>query len=324
MSDRSARSSTLVRDAEGSTMVGTAAGRAARGAPTGPGRGRSVWTRRRGGPRIPPLIVACLATLLLFALCALFADLLAPHDPAVPDLRARLRPPAGLAGGTSEHLLGTDPLGRDLLSRLIFGARVSLAIGFAGTLIGLTIGTLSGLLSGFVRGVVDEVMMFLVDVSLALPFLVLALTTIAVFGNSLAVLIGLAGFSGWAGYTRLARGQVLSVREQQYVLAARALGAPPWRVLLRHILPNIVAPLVVLATIEMTSIILLESSLSFLGLGIKPPTPSWGSMLGEGRAYLHTAWWVGVFPGLAIVLVTMAISLSGDWLRDRLDPTLRG
>lgn len=288
---------------------------------------KGVWqgaARRRVVGRISPTIAACLLVLLLAVLCAIFAGLIAPHDPIAQNLRARLRPPLGVAGSTAAHPLGTDPLGRDILSRLLYGARVSLAIGFAGALIGLVLGTLCGLLSGFLRGPVDEAIMFLVDVFLALPFLVLALTAIAIFGNGLIVLIVLAGFSGWAGYTRLARGQALGIRERQYVLAARALGASSPRLLLRHILPNIAAPLIVLATFELTSVILLEASLSFLGLGIRPPTPSWGSMLGEGRTYLHTAWWIGVFPGLALMALTVAISLLGDWLRDILDPTLRG
>lgn len=282
-----------------------------------PGRGR------RRGLGLSPVIVVCLAILCCFALVALFANLLAPHDPLDQNLRARLTPPAFAPGGSPTYLLGTDPLGRDILSRMLFGARVSLAIGFAGMAIGLAIGGLSGLVAGFVGGRLDSLLMFLVDVYLALPFLVVALTAIAIVGNSLPVLIVLAGFSGWAGYTRLARGQVLSVRERQYVLAARALGAAPARLLIHHILPNVLAPLIVLATFELTAVILLEASLSFLGLGIKPPTPSWGSMLGEGRAYLNTAWWVGIFPGLALIAVTTSVSLVGDWLRDLLDPTLR-
>ena len=319
--------------AEGRGGTGTVGGASRPTAGAGAGAGRRLAAlggerkgeaRRRAAGRVPPLIALCLLVLLLFVLCAIFAGPLAPHDPAAQDLRARLRPPLGVDGGTGAHPLGTDPLGRDILSQLLYGARVSLAIGFAGALIGLVIGTLCGLLSGFLRGPIDEAIMFLVDVFLALPFLVLALTAIALFGNGLPVLILLAGFSGWAGYTRLARGQVLGVRERQYVLAARALGASPPRLLLRHILPNIVAPLIVLATFELTSVILLEASLSFLGLGIRPPTPSWGSMLGEGRTYLHTAWWIGVFPGLALMALTTAISLLGDWLRDALDPTLRG
>lgn len=273
---------------------------------------------------MPLLIGVCFVVVGLLAFGALFAPWLAPLDPAANRLTERLLPPLGLAGANPAYLLGTDALGRDLLSRLIYGARISLAIGFVGTFIGLLVGSLSGLLSGFVGGVIDEAIMFLVDAYTALPFLVIALTVIAVFGSSVGVLVMLAGFSGWAGYTRLARGQVLSASQQPYILAAHAIGAHPRRVMLRHILPNITAPLVVLATFDMTAIILLEASLSFLGLGIQPPTPAWGAMLGEGRDYLHTAWWIGVFPGAAIMLLTMAISLIGDWLRDVLDPTLRG
>lgn len=317
-------------EARAASALGTA-GRAApagtaAGAPPGwRGLGALAGARRRARrARVSPVIGACLVVLLLFVAAAVFADLLAPHDPTAQNLRARLKPPLWLPGGTGAHPLGTDPLGRDLLSRLLHGARVSLAIGFAGAAIGLMVGSFCGLLSGFLRGPVDEALMFLVDVVLALPFLVVALTVIAVFGHGLPVLVALAGFSGWAGYTRLARGQALGAREQQYVLAARALGASPARLLLRHVLPNIAAPLVVLATFELTAVILLEASLSFLGLGIKPPAPSWGSMLGEGRTYLHTAWWIGLFPGLALMILTTAISLVGDWLRDVLDPTLRG
>lgn len=281
---------------------------------------RSRWTPLR---QAPLSIKVCLVLLALFIVCALFANVIAPYDPATQDLRARLQPPAGLAG-TTQHLLGTDALGRDVLSRLIFGARASLAIGFLGMLIGLVLGTLSGLLSGFIRGAFDEAMMFLVDIFLAIPFLVVMLTGVAVLGRSLAVLILLAGISGWATYTRVSRGMALSAREQQYILAARAVGAGQGRLLLRHVLPNALAPLVVLATFNLTEVILLESSLSFLGVGVKPPTASWGSMLGDGRNYLNTAWWMAVFPGVAIVLVTMTISLTGDWLRDVFDPSLRG
>jgi peptide/nickel transport system permease protein len=283
-----------------------------------PRRARLSWLRQT-----PVLIWACLAVLCAFVFCAAFADALAPHDPTTQDLRARLRPPLGF-GGTADYPLGTDPLGRDVLSRLLFGARVSLAVGVAGMLIGLVIGGLLGLLSGFVRGPLDEGLMFFVDVKLAVPFLVIALTAVAVLGREIPIIILLAGVSGLAGYMRVARGIALGTREQQYILAARAVGAGRTRLLLRHILPNAVAPMVVLATFNLTEVIFLESSLSFLGVGVKPPTPSWGSMLSQGRDYLHTAWWIAVFPGIAIVLITMSISLSGDWLRDTLDPALRG
>jgi len=271
---------------------------------------------------VPPLILLAVGIITGFVICALFAPWLAPHDPIANNLRARLLAPEGF-GGELGYILGSDALGRDLLSRLIYGARVSLAIGFVGTLIGVITGGLCGLLAGYIGGIVDEVMMFLVDAYIALPFLVIALTVIAILGNGLGVLVLLAGFSGWASYTRLMRGQVLSVRRLPYIQAAQAIGTPGARILLRHVLPNVAAPLIVLATFGMTSIILLEASLSFLGLGIQPPIPAWGAMLGDGRNYLHTAWWIAIFPGLALILLTMSISLVGDWLRDVLDPTLR-
>jgi peptide/nickel transport system permease protein len=271
----------------------------------------------------PFSIWLCLGVIAVFLLCGLLADLLAPHDPTAQNLRARLQPPV-FAGGTSDHILGTDALGRDVLSRLIYGARVSLLVGIAGMTIGLLVGGTLGLISGFKRGFVDDGLMFLVDVKLALPFLVIALTGVALLGRSLPVIVLLAGISGLGAYMRLARGMALGAREQPYILAARSAGAGGGRLVGRHILPNVAAPLVVLATFNLTEVIFLESSLSFLGVGVKPPTPSWGSMLDEGRNYLHTAWWIGVFPGLAIVLITMAISLSGDWLRDVLDPAMKG
>lgn len=282
-------------------------------------RTRARWRRSRP----VPVLIGCLLVLLLFAGCGILAPLIAPYDPAAQDLRLRLRPPLGF-GGTGDHPLGTDALGRDILSRLIFGARVSLAIGVAGMVIGLVVGTLCGVVSGFARGIVDDAFMFLVDAKLAIPFLVLMLGGIALLGRSLPVLILLAGLSGWGMFTRLARGMTLKTREQQYVQAAQAVGAGGGRVLLRHVLPNITAPMIVLATLNLTEVIFLESSLSFLGVGVKPPTASWGSMVSDGRDYLHSAWWVGVLLGLAIIAVTMAISLAGDWLRDALDPTLRG
>lgn len=281
-----------------------------------PTRSRWWWVRT-----ITPLVWVCLTILAVFVACGLLADVIAPWDPAQNNLRARLQPPF-FAGGSTAHPLGTDQLGRDLLSRLIYGARVSLAIGVLGMLLGAAFGALCGLVSGFARGVIDEVIMFLVDAWVALPFLIVALALVAMLGSSLTVLIVLAAMVGWATYTRVTRGLALAAREQQYVVAARAAGAGPVR-LLRHILPNIAAPLIVLATMELTGIILLEASLSFLGFGVQPPTPAWGYMVSEGREYLSTAWWVGVFPGVAIVLVTLAVSMTGDWLRDVLDPTLR-
>jgi peptide/nickel transport system permease protein len=272
---------------------------------------------------MPHLIKACFAILIIFSIAAIAAPLIAPHDPSHQVLLARLQAPAGMDGGSTEHLLGTDQLGRDILSRVIYGARVSLGIGLLGMAIGAIAGIALGMLAGYRRGVIDEVMMFLVDAQLALPFIVMALIAIAIFGTDLIVLILVVGIAGWESYARLTRGMVLSAREHQYVISAQALGATRGRIMVRHILPNIAAPLIVLATFQLTAIILLESSLSFLGIGVQPPTPSWGSMIGQGRDYLNTAWWIAVVPGVAIVMTTMTISLIGDWLRDVLDPTLR-
>ncbi len=280
--------------------------------------GRWAWLRT-----LSPLHWTMLIILIVIILAAIFAAQVAPHDPEANDLRARLAPPAFESGGSSNHLLGTDPLGRDMLSRIIYGARVSLTIAVLGTLSGAVVGALSGLVSGFRRGAVDEAIMLVVDAYMALPFIIIALAVIAMVGTGFGVMIFLAAMSGFAGYTRIARGLTLQITNEQYVLAAQALGVSPGRVLLRHILPNMLAPMIVLATMEMASIILLEASLSFLGFGIQPPTPSWGLMVSDGRQYLNNAWWVGVPPGIAIMTVAMCISLLGDWLRDLLDPKTR-
>lgn len=283
-------------------------------------RARSRWQWVR---TISPLVWFFLIVLAGFVFAALFADLIAPHDPTQNNLVGRLQPPAFASGGSRDHLLGTDQLGRDLLSRLIHGARVSLVIAFVGTLLGATFGAICGLSSGFLRGRLDEAMMLVVDAYIALPFLIIALSVVAMLGSSMRVLILLAALAGWASYTRVTRGLTLRAREEQYVLAARAIGVGTPRLILRHILPNVLAPLIVLTTFELTGIILLEASLSFLGFGIQPPTAAWGLMVSEGREYLHSAWWVGIFPGVAIMLVAISVSLAGDWLRDVLDPTLR-
>ena len=212
----------------------------------------------------------------------------------------------------------------DRIDTSVHGSRISLAIGIFGMSVGLIIGTTVGVIAGFARGVLDDVLMFLVDVQLALPFIVVALAVIAILGANLVVLLILVGIAGWEGFARIARGMVLSTSGTAYVEAARGLGATRTRVIVRHILPNITAPLIVFATLNLTMIILLESTLSFLGLGVQPPTASWGGMIAEGREHLGTSWWISVFPGMAIVMVTMSISLFGDWLRDALDPTLRG
>ena len=286
----------------------------------GTARARLRWWSVAGPP---PLVWLFIVVLVAVVACALFAGTIAPHDPTRNELRARLLPPMWLDGGSPDYLLGTDQLGRDVLSRIIHGARVSLAIAVMGTLAGAVLGASCGLLAGYLRGRLDEVMMLLVDAYIALPFLIVALVVIAALGTSLAVLTLLAALSGWASYTRVARGLGLRVREEPYILAARSIGVRPLGLIVRHTLPNVIAPLIVLTTFELTGIILLEASLSYLGFGIQPPTAAWGLMVNEGREYLASAWWLGVFPGAVIMLVATSVSLVGDWLRDVLDPTLK-
>ncbi len=263
-----------------------------------------------------------LSLLLLIGLigAVLLADVLAPHDPTGMNLRARLKPPVFVSDAAlPEFPLGTDAIGRDLLSRILYGGQVSLLVGGVATTLGLLLGTFSGLISGYVGGWLDEIIMYLVDVQLSLPFLLLAVAVALVLGTTLPVLIGLAALATWPIYARVVRGSVLSVRERDYVLAARAAGATDRHIVLRHLLPNLLAPVLVLATLSVGRIILLESGLSFLGIGIQPPTPSWGNMISEGREYLSTAWWLSTMPGIALVLLTMAVGTIGDWLRDVMD-----
>lgn len=259
--------------------------------------------------------------ILIFA--AIAAPLIAPHDPNIPDLRLRNTPPAWLEGGSSSYVLGTDPVGRDLLSRVIYGARVSLFVGLVVTILASTFGVILGLLAGYYRGWIDEVLMRVADLFLAFPFILLAITIISVLGAGLVNLIMVLVVTGWVQYARLVRGQVLSLRRVQYVEAAMVAGGEDHRIILRHILPNIVAPVIVLATLQMAFVLLTEAALSFLGLGVNPAIPTWGSMVNEGRLYIYNAWWVITFPGLAIMLAVLSINMIGDWLRDVLDPTLR-
>lgn len=261
-----------------------------------------------------------LAIVLVNVAIALLAPVVSPHDPLDQDITQRLLPPVWLDGGTSAHLLGTDQLGRDILSRIVYGSRVSLLIGLVSVALSLPVGVAVGLLGGYFRGTLDDVMMRLADVQLAFPFILLAITIAGVLGPSPRNVVLILGLGGWVIYARLARGQVLSVREKEFVEAARALGLGHWRVLLRHVLPNVLTPIIIVATFSVAQMILLESSLSFLGLGVQPPTPSWGGMLNEGRAYITIAWWLTTFPGVAIMATVLGINFLGDWLRDILDP----
>lgn len=270
---------------------------------------------------MPLTIRLCLGWLAAMVVIATFADVLAPQHYTTQDLTARFQPPLGW-GGDWDHPLGTDNLGRDMLSRVIYALRTSILIAIVGTVIGAVGGTLIGLAAGRLRGFFDLVAMMLTDVQIALPSLFIAITFLAFFGNSITLFIILVSLEGWERYARLARGLVLSEQNSDYIRAVEGLGASSGRVVFRHLLPNIMAALVVQATLNFPGTILLETSLSFLGLGIQPPNASLGLMLGEGRRYLLNAWWIAVLPGLVIFLTTLAMSLFGDWLRDRLDPTL--
>jgi peptide/nickel transport system permease protein len=273
------------------------------------------------GITIPLGIKLAVGFLTLMVAVSILAPLIAPYDFATQNLARRLRPPV-FWGGEWAYALGTDHLGRDILSRLIYGIRTSIAIALAGTLIGAAIGTVLGYIAARRRGWLDDIIMMMVDVQAALPAFFIAIAFIALVGSNLVIFIVLVSLEGWERYTRLVRGLVISEQAALYVRAVRALGANANRVSLRHVLPNIAASLVVQMTITFPWVILLETTLSFLGLGVQPPGTSLGQMLGAGRNYLLQAWWIAVCPGMVIFLTTLSVSLFGDWLRDRLDPTL--
>ena len=277
-----------------------------------------------GARRTRRLVIAGGAFVLLLAAMALAAPWLAPHDPLRQTLRARLVGPTWQAADGKAHVLGTDQLGRDVLSRVLWGARVSLLVGISAVIIGGVLGASLGILAGYRGGFTDSAIMTIADAQLAFPFILLAIGIIAVLGPSFPTLIAVIGLSGWVGYARVLRSQVLVLRSREFVDAIQALGGSALRVIARHILPNVLSSLVVVATLELARAIVLEATLSFLGLGIQPPTPSWGGMVQEGREYLDSAWWISTFPGLVLMLTSLAVSRTGDWLRDLLDPTLRG
>ena len=245
-----------------------------------------------------------------------------PWDPIEQDITNRLKPPGSPDPSGRMHVLGTDHLGRDLLARVIFGARPALLVGVAAVAISGIIGMIVGLVSGYFGGRTDDVFMRLADIQLAFPFILLAIAVIGVLGPSLPVIIIVIGVSSWVVYARVVRGAVLSLREREFVQAAQALGSRDGRILVRHILPNAFTPWLVVATLDMARVIVIESALSFLGLGVQPPTPTWGGMLADGRVYISTAWWLATFPGLAILVTVLGINLFGDGLRDTLDPRL--
>jgi peptide/nickel transport system permease protein len=264
-------------------------------------------------------VLPAFGALALLILVAIFAPLLSPGDPRAGSLEARLVPPFVNA----DHPLGTDPVGRDVLARLVYGTRVSLTVGFVSVAAALVIGGLIGLLAGVRGGWVDTVLMRLADVQLSFPSFLLAISLMAVLGAGLINVVIALAVNGWVRYARVIRSSALPLREVDYVAAARVAGCGLPRLLLRHYLPNTITPAMVLATLSLGANIISESSLSFLGLGVDPQTPSWGSMLADGRAYLATAWWVAALPGLAISITVLAVNLVGDWLRDELDPHLK-
>jgi peptide/nickel transport system permease protein len=273
---------------------------------------RKLWKYRAGMAGL--LIVL---TMTFLAVCAAFV---APHDPYEQDVMSRLRPPAWMDKGSSAHLLGTDPVGRDILSRMIYGSRISLATGAVSVIISVLIGVLLGLLGGYYGGKTDSIITNLVNVMMAFPFMLLALTAVAVMGPSFQNMVIVLGVTGWPIYTRVVRAETAQLKSLEFVTAARAMGFSSLRILARHILPNLFNTIVVTSSLEVARMILMESILSFLGLGVQPPTPSWGGMLGEGRTYMLTHWWLATFPGIAIFVTTLGINLLGDGLRDVFDP----
>jgi len=260
--------------------------------------------------------------LVVMLLAAIFAPLISPYDPLQTSLTDRLKPPA-FAGGSSAHLLGTDKLGRDVLSRIIWGARISLSVSLVVIAITGFIGTALGIIGGYLGGASDSVLMRITDISLAIPGIVIALLLAVIMGPSFWTVILAISLLGWAPYARLIRGEVLKLRNADFVLQARIIGCWPGRIMLTHILPNVVNPFLILATLSVGLVILLESALSFLGAGVPPPIPTWGSMMSDGRSLIDTAWWISFFPGVAVGLVVLSGNFLGDWLRDRLDPRLR-
>jgi len=262
-----------------------------------------------------------LVILVVMSVAAISAPLVAPYDPTWQERSERLVGPLSRGENTDRlYVLGTDPLGRDILSRIIYGARISLLIGFCSVAVSAPVGVLMGLLAGYSRRWIDDVIMRLADVQLAFPFILLAMAIVSVLGPSTRNLVLVLAISGWVIYARVVRGQVLRMREAEFIQAAHTIGCTQSRILFRHMLPNTMTPVIVLITFGLASMILLESSLSFLGLGVQPPTPSWGGMLNDSRDYISKAWWVSVIPGVAIMLTVLSVNFLGDWLRDMLDP----
>jgi len=286
---------------------------------------RLVWPARvpagfRRTARVPWIPIVIIAVIVAMAV---FAPLLAPHSPIDQTLRDKLLPPVWLDGGNPKYLLGTDAFGRDVLSRLIYGARVSLIVALLALIAGGGIGLLVGIVAGYVGGAVDSILMRLVDAAFTFPAILFALLLAVTMGQGLGTLVIAISLLLWASFARVIRGEVLSLRQRDFVALARVRGCSAPRIMLTHILPNVLNTFMVLVTLNIGVVIIAEATLSFLGAGIPPPTPTWGLMISEGRGRLTDAWWVALIPGIAITLMVLSVNLFGDWLRDRLDPRLR-
>jgi peptide/nickel transport system permease protein len=275
-------------------------------------------SRRRDWPPLLPLVIVG-----LFALCAVAAPVVAPHSAVDGSLVARLKPPLGLPGSDPEYVLGTDRLGRDILSRLMVGARISLSVSLLAIALTGALGSAVGMLAGMASGWLDALLMRLVDVSLSLPGMLIAILMAVVFKPSFTNVVVVVGFVLWPSYARLVRGEVLALKHQDYIALARVAGCSNRTIMLRHLLPNVLPSVLVLATLHVGFVIILEAVLSFLGVGVPPPTPSWGAMVSDGRSVLETAWWVSIIPGLTIFVVVLCCNVLGEWVRDRLDPRSR-
>ncbi|RNF40185.1 ABC transporter permease [Planococcus salinus] len=261
-----------------------------------------------------------LVIVLFVFLVAVLAPVLAPHDPAAINAANMLKPPFWMEGGSTAHLLGTDNLGRDILSRIIYGSQISLLVGITSVVVAGIIGVTVGLIAGYYGGFIDNALMRLVDSFLAIPTILFALVILSVFGPSVITLIFVLGATNWVNYARLVRGEVLTIKERDFVRAAHSIGVKSNKIITRHLLPNVISSFIVISTLSVATTIILEASLSFLGLGVQPPTVSWGSILSDGRDYLATSWWLATFPGVAITITVLGIIFLGDWLRDVLDP----
>jgi ABC-type dipeptide/oligopeptide/nickel transport system permease subunit len=273
--------------------------------------------------RIPIKIYLFLIPVVIMIASSIFAPYIAPCDPIKINLSNRLKPPVWSKGGEFPYMLGTDHLGRDVLSRIIYGSRISLIVGLASSLMGASFGVSMGIISGYFRGKIDATITKIIDIQLSFPFLLFAITVIAVLGPSLKNLLIVLAISGWVTYARIIRGQTLSLREKDFIESSRAVGCNNLRIIIGHIFPNIISYVLIIMTIEIGRIIVLESSLSFIGLGIQPPTPSWGNALSDGKDYLITAWWLATFPGIAIMTVVLSLNVLGDSARDLLEPLTR-